>query len=67
MRRGWCGLLRGCLSLVECEEIIANPDIQGAHDKNKEFIGNNCYNFTLNIVGEIFLAFTIIGRVSEGC
>ena len=30
----------------KCEEIIANPDIQGAHDKNKEFIGNNCYNFT---------------------
>ena len=29
----------------KCEEIIVNPDIKGAHDKNKEFIGNNCRIF----------------------
>ena len=36
----------------KCEEIIANHDIQGAHDKNKEFIGNGCHNFTKFIVRE---------------
>ena len=39
-------------SQANCDEIIANHDIQGAHDKNKEFIGNGCHNFTKFIVRE---------------